>query len=75
MKKINDIIHCEIVSIDNPIIKMVEIGTDRTIYQFFDMENVEVGDIVVVKVVEVGTKYDDQETYGLNIIEILKKNI
>jgi hypothetical protein len=72
--KLNDLIHTEIIAIDGFQHTMLEKETGRTNILFSDDETLEVGDIIVHKVVEIGNTYGDQETYGTDIVEVIKKN-
>jgi hypothetical protein len=71
--KINDLIHNEVIAIDGFICTTFQKETGKTITTLIDNETIEVGDVIVLKVVEIGNVYDGQETYGMNFVEVIKK--
>ena len=75
MKK-EELIHSEVMSITDGVTIMEEKETGRKVMSFDtdDYGTLEVGDVVVHKVIEVGNTYGDQTQYGVNYVETIKKS-
>jgi hypothetical protein len=72
---INDLIHSEVMSINDRMTIMEEKETGKTVMSFHtdNYGPLEVGDIVVHKVIELGNTHGDQTLYGVNYVETIKK--